>query len=115
MKRPDMRKALAATTVITLALGASLTYGLMRGLSVNAKSAHSTYANGSTVSRPCNITVNGVVVDSFNFPPTGSWSNYSTTLRSINLGTATGFRNVRITATTAAGGPNIDRMRFGIL
>src|SRR5215475_5047905 len=74
-----------------------------------------TYANGSNVARPCNITVNGVVVDSFNFPPTGSWSNYSTTLRSINLGAATGFRNVRITATTAAGGPNIDNMRFGIL
>jgi len=74
-----------------------------------------TYANGSNVARPCNITVNGVVVDSFNFPPTGSWSNYSTTLRAINLGTATGFRNVRITSTTAAGGPNIDKMRFGIL
>jgi hypothetical protein len=73
-----------------------------------------TYANGSNVNRPCNITVNGVVVDSFNFPPTGSWSNYSTTLRSINLGAATGFRNVRITATTAAGGPNIDKVRFGI-
>jgi hypothetical protein len=74
-----------------------------------------TYANGSNVARPCNITVNGTVVDSFNFPPTGAWTTYSTTLRTINLGAAQGFRNVRITATTAAGGPNIDQIRFGVL
>jgi Domain of unknown function (DUF4394) len=79
----------------------------------NARAYFITYANGSGVNRPCNITVNGVVVDSFNFPPTGSWSNYTTTLRTINLGTAPGFRNVRITSTTAAGGPNIDNIRFG--
>jgi len=75
-----------------------------------------TYANGSNVNRPCNITVNGTVVLSFNFPPTGSWSNYTTYLditKPINLGTAPGFRNVRITSTTAAGGPNIDNIRFG--
>jgi hypothetical protein len=75
-----------------------------------------TYANGSNVNRPCNITVNGVVVGSFNFPPTGSWSNYTTYLdvtKPIDLGTAPGFRNVRITATTASGGPNIDNIRFG--
>jgi uncharacterized protein DUF4394 len=81
----------------------------------NARAYFITYANGSGVNRPCNITVNGVVVDSFNFPPTGSWSKYTTTLRTINLGTAPGFRNVRITATTAAGGPNVDSVRFGIL
>ena len=75
-----------------------------------------TYANGSNTNRPCNITVNGVVVLSFNFPPTGSWSNYTTYLditKPIDLGAAPGFRNVRITATTAAGGPNIDNIRFG--
>ena len=75
-----------------------------------------TYANGSNTNRPCNITVNGTVVGSFNFPPTGSWSNYTTYLdvtKPIDLGTAPGFRNVRITATTAAGGPSIDNIRFG--
>src|SRR5262245_37123788 len=40
MKRPDTRKALAAVTVITLALGASLAYGLMGGNSVKAKGPH---------------------------------------------------------------------------
>jgi Domain of unknown function (DUF4394) len=75
-----------------------------------------TYANGSNTNRPCNITVNGTVVGSFNFPPTGSWSNYTTYLditKPIDLGAAPGFRNVRITATTAAGGPSIDNIRFG--
>jgi hypothetical protein len=81
----------------------------------NARAYFVTYANGSNVNRPCNITVNGTVVDSFNFPPTGSWTNYTTFLRTINLGAAPGFRNVRITSTTAAGGPSIDSMRFGIL
>jgi hypothetical protein len=75
-----------------------------------------TYANGSNVNRPCNITVNGTVVGSFDAQPTGSWSNYTTYLdvtKPIDLGAAPGFRNVRITATTARGGPNIDTIRFG--
>jgi hypothetical protein len=80
----------------------------------NSRAYFVTYANGSNVNRPCITTVNGVVVDSFDFPPTGSWSNYNIVLRTINLGAAPGFRNVRITSTTAAGGPSIDSTRFGI-
>ena len=41
MRRPNTKKAFAAMTVILLALGASLAYGLMSGHPVNAKSAHS--------------------------------------------------------------------------
>jgi Domain of unknown function (DUF4394)/Carbohydrate binding module (family 6) len=41
MKRPNLKKTYAVLTVITLALAASLTYGLMSGHSANAKSAHS--------------------------------------------------------------------------
>jgi hypothetical protein len=41
MKRPNTKKALTTITVITLILGAALTYGLTRGHSVNAESAHS--------------------------------------------------------------------------
>jgi hypothetical protein len=40
MKKPNMRKSFAAMIVISLALGASLAYGLMSGHSVKAKSAH---------------------------------------------------------------------------
>ena len=41
MKRPNTKKAFTTITVITLVLGASLTYGPTRGHSANAKSAHS--------------------------------------------------------------------------
>jgi Domain of unknown function (DUF4394) len=80
----------------------------------NGRAYFVAYANGSNVNRPCVTTVNGVVVDSFDFPPTGSWSNYNIVLRNMSLGTAPGFRNVRITSTTAAGGPSIDNTRFGL-
>src|SRR6185436_20850992 len=41
MKRLNTKKTFTTITVITLALGATLTYGLTRGHSVNAESAHS--------------------------------------------------------------------------
>jgi hypothetical protein len=70
-----------------------------------------TYANGSNVNRPCNITLNGTVVGSYDFPPTGSWTTYRSQLLGIQLGIDPGFRNVRFTSTTAAGGPNLDRIQ----
>jgi len=70
------------------------------------------YANGSTVNRPCNITLNGTVVGSFTFPPTGSWTTYRTFVGGFNLGAAAGFRALRITSTTPAGGPNLDNLEF---
>ncbi|HZF40172.1 MAG TPA: DUF4394 domain-containing protein [Blastocatellia bacterium] len=66
------------------------------------------YANGGTANRPCNITVNGTSVGTVAFAPTGSFTTYKTTTLPVNLGTAVGFRAVRITSTTAAGGPNLD-------
>jgi hypothetical protein len=69
------------------------------------------YANGSTVNRPCKITVNGTVVGTLNFAPTGAWTTYRTcTLSNVNLGTASGNRAVRVTSTTTAGGPNLDNL-----
>jgi hypothetical protein len=76
-----------------------------------ARSFFVTYANGSNVNRPCNITLNGTVVGSFNFPPTGSWTTYNTQLMTITLGVDPGFRNVRFTSTTASGGPNLDQIQ----
>ena len=68
------------------------------------------YSNGGTVNRPCNVTVNGVSVGTVAFAPTGSFGAYKTTTLPVNLGTAVGFRSVRITSTTATGGPNLDKM-----
>jgi len=71
------------------------------------------YANGSTVDRPCNITLNGTFVGTFNFPPTGSWTTYRTSLfGAFKFGPEAGFRSFRITATTAGSGPNIDNLEF---
>jgi hypothetical protein len=68
------------------------------------------YANGSAVNRPCNITVNGTSVGTVAFAPTGAFTTYRTVTLPVNLGTGGGFREVRVTSTTAAGGPNLDQM-----
>jgi hypothetical protein len=68
------------------------------------------YANGSAVNRPCNITVNGTSVGTVAFAPTGAFTTYRTVTLPVNLGTGGGFREVRVTSTTAAGGPNFDQL-----
>jgi hypothetical protein len=68
------------------------------------------YANGGAANRPCNVTVNGTTVGTVTFPPTGAFTTYRTVTLPVNLGTGGGFRAVRVTSTTTAGGPNLDRM-----
>jgi hypothetical protein len=67
------------------------------------------YANGSTVNRPCNITINGTLVGTVAFAPTGSFTTYRTTTLSVNFPVSAAFKALRVTNTTAAGGPNLDR------
>ncbi len=67
------------------------------------------YGNGSTVNRTCAVTVNGVAVGTLSFPPTGAWPTWLTVSIPVNLGTAAGSK-VRVTSTTAAGGPNLDKL-----
>jgi hypothetical protein len=75
------------------------------------------YSNGGAVARPCNITVNGVSVGTVNFTPTiagfpmpaPSFANYALDGLGVDLGSAPGFRTVRVT-TTGAGGPNLDEL-----
>ena len=68
------------------------------------------YANGGAVNRPCNVTVNGTSVGTVAFPPTGSFTTYKTVTLPVNLGTGGGFRALRVTSTTANGGPNFDQL-----
>jgi hypothetical protein len=68
------------------------------------------YANGGAVNRPCNVTVNGVSAGTVAFAPTGAFTTYRTVTLPVNLGTGGGFREVRVTSTTAAGGPNFDQL-----
>jgi alpha-L-fucosidase 2 len=67
------------------------------------------YANGSTADRPMDIGVNGAVVArNVSFPPTGNWDTWGTV--SVSGSVSGGANRVRATATTAAGGPNVDRL-----
>jgi hypothetical protein len=68
------------------------------------------YSNGSAANRPCNVTVNGTSVGTVAFPPTGSFATFRTVTLSVNLPAGGAFKNVRVTSTTAAGGPDLDFM-----
>jgi hypothetical protein len=70
------------------------------------------YANGGAVNRPCNVTVNGTLVGTVAFPPTGSFTTYKTATLNVTLPVSSAFKAVRVTSTTAAGGPNLDSATF---
>ncbi|MEU7898071.1 glycosyl hydrolase family 28 protein [Nonomuraea sp. NPDC049152] len=63
------------------------------------------YANGTTVNRPMAVAVNGAAVNR-DFPGTGAWTTWATTSLAVPL--VAGANTVRLTATTANGGPNLD-------
>jgi hypothetical protein len=70
------------------------------------------YANGTTLSRPMDVTVNGVLVaDDLAFGPTADWDTWQTATVTATL--AAGVNTVRATATTANGGPNVDKLTVG--
>ncbi len=64
------------------------------------------FANGSTAARPMTLVVNGGTPMTVNFPTTANWDTWSTVSVNVPLN-ATG-NTIRLTATTAAGGPNLD-------
>jgi alpha-L-fucosidase len=66
------------------------------------------YANGTAVNRPMDISVNGGPATALNFPGTGAWTTWQTATVTVNL--AAGSNTIRATATTANGGPNMDRL-----
>jgi len=68
------------------------------------------YANGSTVNRTCNVTLNGASIGMLSFPPTGNWDTWKTTSLTVNLGASSGGKALRVTAATNKGGPNIDKL-----
>jgi glucose/arabinose dehydrogenase len=70
------------------------------------------FANGTTTDRPMRITVNGTdIAAAQSFPGTGSWDTWQEITLNANL--RAGNNTVRATATTANGGPNLDRLRSG--
>lgn len=69
------------------------------------------FANGTTTARPMDVAVNGTRVGSLTFAGTGAWTTWST--QTVNAPLAAGTNTVRLTATTANGGPNIDYLDLG--
>jgi hypothetical protein len=70
------------------------------------------FANGTTTSRPMDVTVNGaLVLDDFPFPSTSTWTGWTTTSMTLNLGA--GANSIRLTSSTAGGGPNLDYLEVG--
>jgi len=68
------------------------------------------HANGSTANRPMDITVNGTVAAAgVAFNPTANWDTWADVTITTTL--TAGSNTVRATATTASGGPNLDRLR----
>jgi unsaturated rhamnogalacturonyl hydrolase len=67
------------------------------------------YANGTSTDRPMSLAVNGTVLAaSLSFPGTGSWTTWQTKTASVGL--TAGTDTIRVTATTANGGPNLDSL-----
>ncbi|GAB3884103.1 PQQ-dependent sugar dehydrogenase [Kibdelosporangium lantanae] len=67
------------------------------------------YANGTTVNRPMDFTVNGTnVASNVAFNSTGTWDQWQTA--TIHATLAAGANKIRATATTANGGPNADKL-----
>lgn len=64
------------------------------------------FANGTTAARPMDLVVNGTSVGTLNFAGTGAWTTWQTA--SVPASLTAGPNTVRLTATTAGGGPNID-------
>lgn len=68
------------------------------------------FANGTTTDRPMNIIVNGTTVAAAkSFPGTGAWTTWQDGV--VNADLVAGSNTIRATATTANGGPNLDRLR----
>jgi hypothetical protein len=67
------------------------------------------YANATDTVRPMDVTVNGVTVSAgLSFDRTPAWNDWETRTLITNL--RFGFNTIRVTAPTAAGGPNVDSL-----
>jgi len=69
------------------------------------------FANGTAIDRPMSMSLNGAPGVSWSFPGTGSWSTWNTATFTLSLDPGT--NTIRLTATTASGGPNLDRLTIG--
>ncbi len=67
------------------------------------------YAHAGGSERPAQVTVNGTEIEELRFPPTGDWASWSN--QSLRANLQAGENIIRLTATGAEGGGNIDHLR----
>ena len=89
----------------TNAVGASQTWTVNRD-TASAATLKFAYANGTTTARPMDIVVNGASVGTLTGGPTGAWTTW--TVQSVNASLNAGANTIRLVASTANGGPNLD-------
>jgi exo-1,4-beta-D-glucosaminidase len=66
------------------------------------------FANGNDGFRPMDVTVNGILVFSLDFPSTGGFDTYRTVTVRVSL--IGGANRIKATSSTANGGPNLDKI-----
>ncbi|GAA0951243.1 CBM35 domain-containing protein [Nonomuraea longicatena] len=66
------------------------------------------YANGTSVARPMSVSVNGGPPVVRDFPGTTTWDGW--TNAAVDVSVTAGANSVKLVATTADGGPNLDRI-----
>lgn len=66
------------------------------------------FANGTTTARPMDLSIDGGAASSVNFASTGVWTTWNEVTVPVSL--SAGTHTIRLTASTANGGPNLDRV-----
>lgn len=89
------------------ALGAGVEWSLSAAGSTTV-SLTFTYANGGAVSRPAQVLVGGFLAGTLDFPPTGTWSDWSTEQLTVTL--APGQNLIRLSSASADGLSNLDSL-----
>lgn len=81
--------------------------------SAGAATINFRFANGGTATRNCTLLVNGVSAGTVSIGVTGSWTNWVTTAN-ITINLNSGNNTIRLTASTSAGGPNVDKFDVSV-
>lgn len=88
--------------------GSAVTFSAVRASAGPARLTFR-YSNGLTTDRPLQIFVNGLLLGTLAFPPTGAWTTWKTIsldIANLPAGTVT----IKAVASTSAGGPNLDSL-----
>lgn len=70
------------------------------------------FANGAAAARPADVMVNGAVVQSVSFEPSGAWDNWAT--KTLTVTVDSGSNTIRFDPTSSAGLPNVDYIDFAL-